>query len=401
MNIIEALQQAAHLYRARQYRDAVNIYLAILREQPDQHEANHNIGCILMGFGQYAEGLTYLQNAYKYNKSNQQYCLDLASCLLYLDRSSAALDALVHAIQQQGFNSPPILELQRVASRIAEGINPEFLIERKVDSLFGAGHFMELEGLLEQLLSRYPDWGKGWDRYCTVLQIQKKDYENAMQRTLYLMVGKTDGNHTGRKIFCIGANKTGTTSIEHVFKSLGMKVGNQAQAEMFLHDWAKRDFRRIIKYCHTADAFQDMPFSFDDTFRVVDEAFPDSKFILTVRNNAGEWFESLVRFHTAIVGKGHIPTAEDLRCFGYRYPGFILDSFKARYGEDVSQLYNRELYIQWYEKHIDNVKEYFKDRMNDLLILNIGDADAMKRLLLFLGYPYNGQEMPHLNATRD
>jgi hypothetical protein len=202
------------------------------------------------------------------------------------------------------------------------------------------------------------------------------------------------------KIFCIGANKTGTTSVELVFRSLGLKVGNQATAERLLHDWARRDFRKIIGYCRRAEAFQDIPFSYPDTFRYMDEAFPGSKFILTVRNNSDEWFDSLVRFHTKLVGKNRIPTAEDLRRFHYLYPGFLWDTQRLRYGADESTLYDRQLYIRRYEEHNRAVLSYFKNRPADLLVLNVAEPEAMKKLLTFLGYAYSGQEMPHVNASR-
>lgn len=205
---------------------------------------------------------------------------------------------------------------------------------------------------------------------------------------------------TRSKVFCVGANKTGTTSLNQVFESLDLKVGNQARAELLLHDWSKRDFRRIIRYCRWAEAFQDIPFSYPDTFCAVDKAFPHSRFILTVRRDAEEWYDSLVRYHTMLIGKNRIPNADDLRRFDYRYPGFLWDAQRYRYGDDESLLYNREWYIQCYEEHNSNVIRYFKDRPTDLLVLNVADSDAMERLLTFLGYAYTGQKMPHANASK-
>lgn len=202
------------------------------------------------------------------------------------------------------------------------------------------------------------------------------------------------------KIFCIGANKTGTTSVERVFRSLGLKVGNQARAERLLHDWGRRDFRKIISYCRWAEAFQDIPFSYPDTFRYMDAAFPGSKFILTVRNNPDEWFDSLVRFHTQLVGKNRIPTAEDLRQFNYLYPGFLWDAQRLRYGADESTVYDRQLYTRCYREHNQAVMGYFKGRREDLLVLNVAESDAMEKLLTFLGYAYSGQKMPHVNASK-
>ena len=92
------------------------------------------------------------------------------------------------------------------------------------------------------------------------------------------------------KIFCIGANKTGTTSLKKAMDELGFVVGAQITAENLVDDWAQRDFRRIIKYCKSAEFFQDAPFSFEFTYIVMDHAFPGSKFILTERDSPEQWY---------------------------------------------------------------------------------------------------------------
>jgi 3-oxoacyl-[acyl-carrier-protein] synthase III len=56
-----------------------------------------------------------------------------------------------------------------------------------------------------------------------------------------------------QKIFCVGCNKTGTTSLEVALRELGYIMGDQATAELLtIQYWGKRDFRRIIRYCYTA-----------------------------------------------------------------------------------------------------------------------------------------------------
>lgn len=201
------------------------------------------------------------------------------------------------------------------------------------------------------------------------------------------------------KVFCIGQNKTGTTSMESVLHQLGYKMGNQAKGEMMLRDWAKRDFKNIVKLCKTADAFQDFPFSVDFTYAALDFAFPKSKFILTVRKNKDEWYKSLTGFHTKIVGKGRLPTADDLKMFGYRYKGYAWESHKLVYGIDEATVYDYKIYTDQYKMHVYKVKEYFKYRPNDLLVLDLSETDAMERVYGFLGFKYNGEKMPHLNKS--
>jgi hypothetical protein len=203
----------------------------------------------------------------------------------------------------------------------------------------------------------------------------------------------------GRKVFCIGRNKTGTTSVEAALRSLGYRLGLQARGEMLKGDWTRRDFTRIVALCRTADAFQDVPFSNDYTFQAVDMHFPGSKFVLTVRDSPEQWFESLVRFHTRIVNKGRLPTAGDLREFNYRYKGYLWDGFVSTYGDDERLLYDKDTYIANYLDHNRHVVEYFRHRSDDLLVLNVAEDDAMQKLCAFLGQPYRGQKMPHMNRT--
>jgi hypothetical protein len=204
-----------------------------------------------------------------------------------------------------------------------------------------------------------------------------------------------------RKIFCIGYNKTGTTSIGHALEGLGYKLGNQSVAEQLMDDWAVRDFRRIIEYCKTADAFQDLPFSVDFTYQAMDFTFPGSKFILTIRSNADEWYESLIRFYNKLMRTDGLPTADDMKNFPYGGEGWFWRQEQNIFGIDESTVCNEEIYKGHYTSHNNRVLEYFKLRPNDLLVLNLSEPDAMQFLCNFLEIEYTGQVMPHLNKSRD
>lgn len=207
------------------------------------------------------------------------------------------------------------------------------------------------------------------------------------------------GTAGGRKVVCVGRNKTATTSLESALRSLGPGLGLQARGQTIPADWARRDFARVVALCRTADAFQDVPSSYPETCRAVDAAFPGSKFILTVRDRAQQWFDPLVRFHTRIVGKGRLPTADDLRAFDDRYPGCLWEGFVRQDGDDERRLYHRDLHIFHDLEHHRSVTEQFHDRPDDLLVLNVAHPDAMQRLCDFIGAPYAGQAMPHLNRS--
>jgi Sulfotransferase domain len=201
------------------------------------------------------------------------------------------------------------------------------------------------------------------------------------------------------KVFCIGHNKTGTTSLEAVLREFGYKMGDQSVAELLLDHWAARDFKRIIDYCHTAEAFQDIPFSLDFTYQAVDQAFPNSKFILTIRKNADEWYQSLVRFHAKLMGVTAPPDANTVKNYFYCEAGWLWRAQQYIFGIDETTIYDETIYKAQYNNHNRQVVEYFRFRPNDLLVLNLKSPDAMENLCQFLGVKYTGQLMPHLNVS--
>jgi len=201
------------------------------------------------------------------------------------------------------------------------------------------------------------------------------------------------------KIFCVGRNKTGTTTIAEALRQFVYTIGRQSKAEALMEVWSQRNYRRIIRYCRFADAYQDVPFSLPYTYQAVDNAFPGSKFILTVRDSASEWYSSLTRFHTKLIGKKRLPTPEDLKEYPYVARGWLWRQQTLVYGVNEDTLYDAQIYQRHYEQHNSQVIDYFRHRRNDLLILNLNDPHAMKALCEFLNKPYRGQAMPHLNRS--
>lgn len=72
----------------------------------------------------------------------------------------------------------------------------------------------------------------------------------------------------------MGFNKTGTTSIKTVLEGLGYELGDQRRGEELLGAWSRRDFGPITRYCKSAQAFQDVPFSLPYNYVSLDQRFP-------------------------------------------------------------------------------------------------------------------------------
>lgn len=202
------------------------------------------------------------------------------------------------------------------------------------------------------------------------------------------------------KVFCVGLGKTGTTSITKSLSGLGFRMGKQRDAELLLDAWAARHFAPIIRYCETAEAFQDVPFSLPFTFQALDQAYPGSRFVLTVRDNAESWYQSLTRFHSKRFADGsRIPTADDLKRAFYREEGYVWRSFHLLYGTPESDPYEKGAMLAFYDRHVANVTDYFRHRPDDLLVINVAIPDDYRRLCDFLGRTPAGDTFPWLNKT--
>lgn len=190
------------------------------------------------------------------------------------------------------------------------------------------------------------------------------------------------------KIFCVGRNKTGTKSLSKALRMLGYRIADQRTGELLMDDWFKRDFSRIISFCKTGgDAFQDVPFSLPYTFTVMDQNFPGSKFILTMRDSPEQWYQSLVRFHSEKFSPGKTPTKEDLLNATYVEPSWMWKTNRFIYNTPEDDPYNQEIMTSHYIRYNESVMDYFRYRKDDLLVLNPSDPGAYRKLSRFLGLP--------------
>jgi hypothetical protein len=176
------------------------------------------------------------------------------------------------------------------------------------------------------------------------------------------------------KIFCIGFQKTGTSSLHLALERLGYKVcGTRSDLIKGLiegNDWVS-----IWKTVNEYDAFEDHPWP--NLFKELDEKCPHSKFILTIREE-NNWIKSCVKF------------------FGDKY------HFASEWIYGVgSPIGNEEIYLNIYRKHNKDVIEYFKDRPSDLLIMDLEKGHGWKELCTFLNVPIIEGDFVHINKTDD
>jgi hypothetical protein len=92
------------------------------------------------------------------------------------------------------------------------------------------------------------------------------------------------------KVFCIGFPKTGTSSMGVALKKLGYKVTGPNGVND--PDICEHALSMALELAEQYDAFQDDPWP--QLYREMDEHYPRSKFILTLRD-PNSWIASQIR----------------------------------------------------------------------------------------------------------
>lgn len=200
------------------------------------------------------------------------------------------------------------------------------------------------------------------------------------------------------KVFCIGFNKTGTTSLSQIFRNNNFLVAPQTPFEYNLESFFYKNyttFSNIIKNdFYQYHLFQDVPFSLPNFYKFIDKEFENSKFILTIRDNENVWYESLIRFYKNIFRNFNNPHIID----GYVYKGILFKVLTQAWGSPKTNPYDEKSLKQSYLNHITEVTEYFYNRKN-LLIINLKDPNSIRDLEVFLEVEFVNKEIPHLNKN--
>jgi len=154
------------------------------------------------------------------------------------------------------------------------------------------------------------------------------------------------------KVFCIGMNKTGTTTMRACFKTLGLEpvcspsrplLGSFRRDRLINRIVLHNDYRAALNLAKRFISFEDRPWNVGKMYAHLNKTFRGSNFILTVRDSES-WWNSV--HHWLTVVKPHMTE---------RYRMHLqVDSF------------SKSSFIKAYERYTNEVSEYFKGATNFL-----------------------------------
>lgn len=193
------------------------------------------------------------------------------------------------------------------------------------------------------------------------------------------------------KIFCLGFNRTGTRTLIEALEMLGF--GPVAKPQV-LHDsyrerFGEYPYRAIcdrvfdhgdhslaLEIAQEFRCFKDRPWNVAPMYRVLDEAFPGSRFLFTWRDPA-KWWRSVDKW---------LARKEDGR-----------EAKISRYLKHLgAEAVEREPFVSGYLAYNAEVRDYFAGR-DDFCELSWELGDGWSELCGFLGMAVPALPFPHAN----
>lgn len=166
------------------------------------------------------------------------------------------------------------------------------------------------------------------------------------------------------KIFCIGFNKTGTTTIGKSLELLGYR-NSSFNKKIWRKYYKKNKMVKVLQYTAKFDSTDDLPWLKVDMIPVLDRVFPNSKFIYLTRDE-DSWKQFLYNWSYKVKGQ---------------YP-------------DVEKAY------MGYKNHEKFVFDYFANFPEDrFIVLDVKDENGFRKLAEFLGKKPLQDAFPHFNKT--
>ena len=185
------------------------------------------------------------------------------------------------------------------------------------------------------------------------------------------------------RIFGVGMQKTGTTSLHEALSILGLDSFHWGTGEAPLI-WQEMNDSGRSKTLEQWYALSDMPIPL--LYKKLDQSYPGSKFILTIRNEK-DWLKSVSGLWDYERNR--------TRWMWDVYP-FTNRIHTVMYGQKD---FDAKIFLARYKRHNAEVLQYFRDRPNDLLVINMDEPHKWPELCNFLKISVPDAPYPIKNKT--
>jgi len=169
------------------------------------------------------------------------------------------------------------------------------------------------------------------------------------------------------KVICIGLQRTGTTSLGASLRYLG--YNHLSFKEEHRQLFKNNDIPSLLNIIKNYDSCDDNPWPY--LYKQIDELYPNSKFILTVRKTPDIWFKSICN---------------------------LADILGPR-KDSIPPYNNKDSLIKNYNRHNSEVVNYFNNNSDKLLTVCWEEGHGWKEICNFLNLPIPDRPFTHAHKT--
>lgn len=185
------------------------------------------------------------------------------------------------------------------------------------------------------------------------------------------------------RIFCLGSNKTGTTSLERALIQLGFRlIPYDKSYGLYFGGGLKHSRENILRLFnifeqrkYDYDLYSDIPYNLAGSHEILYELFPESYFILTIRNPES-WFYSVLNW----IQKRKCQTMYNLI--------WKIEFITSNKIEIINRYNNRN----------NEIIQFFNNN-SKFLVINIEEKTNYSKLCQFLDKEIIDKPFPHENKS--
>ena len=187
------------------------------------------------------------------------------------------------------------------------------------------------------------------------------------------------------KIFCIGQNKTGTTSMAVALNDLGYSVLRVKDFPTgLIQDCLDGNYDKVLSCTKEKEAFEDRPFNIMSVYKFLYSYWPNAKFILTIREKES-WWNSV--YNWLSVNRKPFRTEKERLS--------KIEVYKRHYETNT---FSKNSFIDYYDNYNKSTIDFFQNT-NNFLVFNMFDGDGWDKLCHFLNKPIPDTIFPWKNKN--
>ena len=160
--INQTLSKAVEFHKAGHIQKANHLYTAILKDQPKNPDANHNMGVLAVGIGKIKKALPFFQVALEANPNISQFWLSYIDALRKLDKIDEA-KVIFNQAKERGFKGQTFDMLKQELDSVVPNTNiasknqnpPQDKVQSVIDQ-YSKGKFQKTLDQASQLLHQFP-----------------------------------------------------------------------------------------------------------------------------------------------------------------------------------------------------------------------------------------------------